>query len=134
MSEEIIDLVALRTPLPKVKFPTGRVLQVMEATALTERLRRELAADPGNEAKVRAVLATVVPDATDEDWEACTGEDVVRIYEVALRKVTQAMAIVEARRKNDDGGPGDPPTTTRRKKRRSPRSSPTIPSATSAPA
>ena len=131
MDGEVIDLVALRSPLPKVKFASGRVLQVMEATALTERLRREVAADPANEQKVRAVLANIIPDATDEDWESCTSEDVERIYEVALRKTTRALGIVEARRKNGDAGNAE--TVTRRRSR-SRRSSPTTTSDTSAPA
>lgn len=131
MHEEIIDLVALRTPLPKIKFPTGRVLQIMEATALTERLYREHVADPADETKLRAVLTAMVPDATDEDWESCTDEDVQRIAEISAQKRLAAMRIVEARRKNDEAGSGAP---TPMKTRRSRPSSRTTTSATSAPA
>lgn len=132
MSDEIVDIVSLRSPLPKIKLPNGRVLPVMEATALTERLRRDVVADPGNEQKVRAVLKNLVPDATDEDWETCTTEDVRNIYDVALRKTTAALALVEDRRKNDDGETGGSPGK-RKKPRTTPPSSPTTTSITSAP-
>ena len=80
--------------------------------------------------KVRAVLANLIPDATDEDWESCTTEDVERIYEVALRKTTRALAIVESRRKNGDAGSAE---TVTRKRSRSRRSSQTTMSGISAP-
>lgn len=125
---EVIKLVSLRTPLPKVEFPNGRVLQVIEATALTERLIREMNADR-TEARVRAVLSNLVPDATDEDWESTSTEDAANILNIALRKTTAAMEIVEARRKNDGGGTGAPP---KQKKPRTPRSTPTTTSPTDA--
>lgn len=126
--EQIIDLVALRSPLPKIKFPNGRVLQVIEATALTERLRRDVVADPANEEKVRAVLRNLVPDATDDDWETCTVEDVHNIYDAALRKTTATLALVEDRRKNDSAG-----SVATTKKAATRRSSQTMTSSTSAP-
>lgn len=126
---EVIKLVSLRTPLPKVEFPNGRVLQVIEATALTERLIREMNVER-TEARVRAVLSNLVPDATDEDWESTSTEDARNILDIALRKTTAAIEIVEGRRKNDDGETGGSPA--KKKKPRTPRSPQTMTSRTDA--
>jgi len=125
---EVIKLVSLRTPLPKVEFPNGRVLQVHDATALTERLIREMNADLGNTEKTMAVLRNLVPEATDADWELLTAEDSAHILDIAMRKIAVALEIVEARRKNGDAGGAAGPT------KRSRRSSRTTTSRTSAPA
>jgi len=125
---EVIKLVALRTPLPKVEFPNGRVLQVHDASALTERLIREMNADLGNTEKTMAVLRNLVPDATDADWEVLTAEDASHILDIAMRKIATALEIVGQRRKNVVAGSAAPAT------KRSRRSSRTTTSATSAPA
>lgn len=133
MSEEIINLLSLRKPLPKVEFPNGTRHQLYEVDANTERLRREVTADPGNEEKVRAVLRALIPSADDTDWESLTVEDVGNIYSAALRKQVDVMALVESRRKNDDGGrASDPPPAPVTKKPRTPRSSRTTTSRTAA--
>ena len=141
MADEIIDLVALRVPLPKVRFPNQTVHQLYEVDGQTERLRREVAADPSNEAKVRAVLRVLIPTASDEDWDSVTAEDVGHIYQAAMRKQTDVMALVESRRKNADGGkdaepavpiPPSSPTTTSRTSRRKSRGATTNPTGPSA--
>lgn len=128
MTDVIIKLVTLRRPLPKVEFPNGRVLQVHDATALTERLIREMEADRGNAEKTKAVLRNLVPDATDDDWEAVTGEDAGHILDLALSKTKTALGIVDAQRKNVVAG-----SVGGKKPRASRRSSPTTTSRTSVP-
>jgi hypothetical protein len=100
---DVFDLLAAREPLPRVKFPNGKVFAVRESDGFFEQLLEEAAAEKSGEKFTRA-WRYIVPDATPKDWASLTTQDYARLLTHARQNVIKTLEFVEASRKNGSGG------------------------------
>src|SRR4051812_7565430 len=111
---EVIDLVAIAKPLPKVRFPNGSEHQLVPFNAVTWKKFRAMQAttDPAERgALVLEVLRCCVPSATDDDVVTLgLREDA----EAIIAACTRHVDLAERALGNSESAGGEEASTSRR--------------------
>jgi hypothetical protein len=99
--DDVVDLVGLAKPLPKVRFPNGTEHQAVPFDAIAYRLRSnaEKLTDPqerssrGLELLRRSYPSATDADFTDADFASLGIEDVETILKICTRQIDLAYAV-----------------------------------------
>lgn len=118
--DDVIDLVKLAKPLPRVRFPNGSAHQAVAFDAIAFKLRDEAehVTDPQERSqRGLELLRRCYPSATDKDFASLGTDDVEVILKVCTRQIDLAIAVGNAsggaRTENPatDSRVSTPPTT-----------------------